>query len=271
MSFCVWCGIVFTPDKEHPYQKFCCPKHRSAFGHKKERPARTQREREAREQISCAVCGTMFTPTKHHLKYCSTECQERAYQLMDEREKEKARLKAKLFRISNPLQPTNRICKWCGKEYPALGKSNYCCDDHMCMAMWGHPRARETTKICVICNKEFKTKRPGKQTDSRKCSMILKNMRRADQHHVRKTREKRAFVKRVNRLSIYKRDGWICQLCHKKVDPLLGHPHPLSASIDHILPLANGGTHEPRNVQLAHLICNCKKSNIEPDQLRLLE
>jgi 5-methylcytosine-specific restriction endonuclease McrA len=47
-------------------------------------------------------------------------------------------------------------------------------------------------------------------------------------------------------------------------------PDPMSPSLDHILPLSKGGTHEPRNVQLAHLGCNVRKYNSGVDQLRLL-
>jgi len=46
--------------------------------------------------------------------------------------------------------------------------------------------------------------------------------------------------------------------------------YPMSLSIDHIIPLANGGTHEPKNVQIAHFICNSIKSNkYMPEQLRI--
>ena len=50
-------------------------------------------------------------------------------------------------------------------------------------------------------------------------------------------------------------------------------PHPMSLSIDHIIPLSLGGTHEPKNVQVVHLICNSTKSNnivAGGEQLRLL-
>jgi 5-methylcytosine-specific restriction endonuclease McrA len=33
----------------------------------------------------------------------------------------------------------------------------------------------------------------------------------------------------------------------------------MSPTIDHILPLARGGTHEPSNVQAAHFGCNAAK------------
>lgn len=70
-----------------------------------------------------------------------------------------------------------------------------------------------------------------------------------------------AFVAPVYRKKIYTRDGWICQLCLESVDPTLKFPEYLSPTLDHVIPLAKGGTHEPANVQLAHFICNSRKSD----------
>lgn len=85
----------------------------------------------------------------------------------------------------------------------------------------------------------------------------------------RRARLQGAFVAKVNRADIYARDGYTCQLCGRKVNMNLVYPHPKSASLDHILPLSKGGTHEPKNVQLAHRICNMRKKNTGADQLRL--
>jgi hypothetical protein len=72
---------------------------------------------------------------------------------------------------------------------------------------------------------------------------------------------------------IAERDGWRCQLCRKAVNSRKRWPDPLSASIDHIVPISKGGTDVRANVQLAHLRCNISKGNrLRPDgeQLRLL-
>lgn len=66
-------------------------------------------------------------------------------------------------------------------------------------------------------------------------------------------------VERIDPHSIYERDSWICQLCHRSVDAMLRHPDPASASLDHRLPLAAGGLHVSENVQCAHLRCNLVK------------
>ncbi|MFI6681893.1 HNH endonuclease [Kribbella sp. NPDC050470] len=60
----------------------------------------------------------------------------------------------------------------------------------------------------------------------------------------------------VNRDRIADRDGWRCGICNRAVNPVLAYPHPRSASLDHIIPLAEGGSHEPANIRLAHLTCN---------------
>lgn len=75
----------------------------------------------------------------------------------------------------------------------------------------------------------------------------------------RRARLLNAFVAPVDREQIWVRDKGACQLCGQPIDRTLAWPHPLSMTIDHIHPLALGGTHEPSNVQLAHAVCNSRK------------
>ncbi len=54
----------------------------------------------------------------------------------------------------------------------------------------------------------------------------------------------------------------ICALCGKPVDFNLKFPNPLSATIDHIVPVSKGGhPSDISNLQLAHLSCNRTKAN----------
>lgn len=72
-----------------------------------------------------------------------------------------------------------------------------------------------------------------------------------------------AFVADVDPEAIWDRDGGICQLCHEPIDVDLAWPDPMSRTLDHIVALVNGGTHEPDNVQLAHARCNSRKGDRE--------
>jgi 5-methylcytosine-specific restriction endonuclease McrA len=68
-----------------------------------------------------------------------------------------------------------------------------------------------------------------------------------------------AFRAPVNFRRIYYRDHGVCQICGLPV-PYDKSPDKLwSATIDHIVPLSKGGTHEPDNCQLAHRLCNSVK------------
>jgi len=80
------------------------------------------------------------------------------------------------------------------------------------------------------------------------------------------------FVERISKTKIFERDNGRCGICGRKVNKNLKHPHPMSPTLDHIIPLAKGGRHERKNVRLAHMICNSKKREIvsdNGDQLRL--
>lgn len=54
----------------------------------------------------------------------------------------------------------------------------------------------------------------------------------------------------------------VCGICGKPVDKTLKYPHPMSAVIDHIIPVARGGhPSDLDNLQLAHWTCNRQKSD----------
>lgn len=54
----------------------------------------------------------------------------------------------------------------------------------------------------------------------------------------------------------------VCGICGHEVDFSLKFPHPLSPTIDHIIPVAKGGhPSDISNLQLAHFWCNRQKSD----------
>ena len=60
---------------------------------------------------------------------------------------------------------------------------------------------------------------------------------------------------------IYERDHWVCQICTQPVEATLTWPDPMSASLDHVIPVIDGGQHVATNMQTSHLICNVRKGN----------
>jgi len=58
----------------------------------------------------------------------------------------------------------------------------------------------------------------------------------------------------------------VCGICGKPVDFSYTNPHPLSPTVDHIIPVSKGGhPSDISNLQLAHRCCNRQKAD------RLLE
>ena len=61
----------------------------------------------------------------------------------------------------------------------------------------------------------------------------------------------------------------VCALCGKPVDFSLSWPDPMSATIDHIIPVSKGGSPDAiENMQLAHLCCNRSKGDSLPKKTR---
>ena len=89
-----------------------------------------------------------------------------------------------------------------------------------------------------------------------------KRPRRADQQGAKRT----PFEK--NRKRIYATQS-VCALCGKPVDFSLKFPDPMSATVDHIIPIARGGSPDNiDNLQLAHLCCNRSKGDSLPHKKR---
>jgi hypothetical protein len=54
----------------------------------------------------------------------------------------------------------------------------------------------------------------------------------------------------------------VCGICGMPVDKSLKYPNPMSPTVDHIIPISRGGhPSDMDNLQLAHWICNRKKSD----------
>jgi hypothetical protein len=155
-----------------------------------------------------------------------------------------------------------RECLWCGEEYvpkQLKTKASFC--SPVCKTRhknWVSAGERLASKpedrFCLHCGVTFpQAKRSDAIFCSAECNMSAHRLQRSLR---RRTGEGMTGWLRAE---IFNRDGWICGICRKKVDPDLRYPDPMAPSLDHIVPVAEGGLNEAANLRLTHLRCNCSR------------
>lgn len=172
--------------------------------------------------------------------------------------------------LGNIHQPWPRAkCTTCGARYVSNRGTPGACKD--CRhAPEPSPKARKprfVSACCPRCGAWWLSDRQGCNNQERYCSTKCS---RADAKDRRRARKAKAYVAPVSRAAVFARDNYTCHLCGGKVDAAARAPHPKSPTIDHILPLARGGTHEPANVATAHFLCNARKGARGGGQLLLV-
>ena len=147
--------------------------------------------------------------------------------------------------------PRLRSCTVCGAEYDP--RTNSGMDFKVCGAECKASRGREWSRLQYMRGMSTPEGRD--------------RIRRAE--YKRKALKRAAFVEEVSRDEVMRRSNWRCHLCRGRIPPDAVWPSPLFGTVDHVLPLAQGGAHSYANCKAAHLTCNCKKGAKPQGQLGL--
>lgn len=110
-------------------------------------------------------------------------------------------------------------------------------------------------------------KRSGKakQKPCMRCGLAMVRWR-SDTPVCKKCRDhlnRKIRINALDRLSLYKRDQWICQICMDPVDPASPKFSIWRPTLDHIIPRSRGGLDNFDNLRLAHGWCNSVRGNRE--------
>jgi endogenous inhibitor of DNA gyrase (YacG/DUF329 family) len=155
-------------------------------------------------------------------------------------------------------------CAQCGEQYVPKNlkaKAAFCsrrCKDRARNAVLAAQRLQsKPERFCLHCAVAMpQSKRADAVFCSAECNLSAHRLKRSLR---RRTGEGMTGWVRAE---IFKRDNWKCGICRKKVDPDLRYPDPLAPSLDHVVPIAEGGTNEPANLRLTHLRCNCSRKHL---------
>ena len=209
----------------------------------------------------CPECGSEFIlPGKRLKKYCNDKCTARAKSARY-RASDKGKLAVSAYQSSDRAREIGRSSS---ARYRASEKGQV---DYVTRRDSGgyaaaskrsrRRRVQNTTHVCKYCLQEFTVR--GNHRRVTCGSDGCKKLAMRDVVNRRIALRKKATIEVFTHLEIFERDRWVCGLCGKKVDNRLKYPNPLSAALDHVVPLSRGGDHSRANTQLAHFACNSVK------------
>jgi HNH endonuclease len=203
------------------------------------------------QPATCPACDGEFLPNRSNRLlvatqvYCGRQCSAGRYSAR----RSLARTSTSNMRWALgqpryiPSVPLPRVCDQCGVAYTPKrqqDKNRFCsrkCKDKA-------RRQPLTERHCLSCGKAFM---PARFAYAAFCSKACNQRAR---------RAAYSAPRRVLKTDIGERDRWRCRICGGRVAKWRRFPDPLSASVDHIVLTALGGSNDPANLRLAHLGCN---------------
>ena len=226
----------------------------------------------SRKPCVCRYCGKTYKPKEvSRTAYCSRDC----YFAHKTEQKERRR--------SLPKESVYAVCPVCKETFIKRHSVKYCSDECrkektrqeyrknasvICLKRREAYEPKEKEKhICGMCGAIFASAYRMELYCSEKCRKLAKVGRKDARN---KARKNGVYYEYVNPLKVFKRDGWRCQLCGKKLKPKYrGTIRDDAPELDHIIPWAQGGEHSYKNTQCACRKCNIEKGARERGQLRL--
>lgn len=258
---CAGCPCVFVAKRRD--HDWCSRKCRLRARDKtRARPDRAER---LRQMVSFVCsCGSTVTMQRRGAYLAKGRC-------APCRAAERARL-----RPPRPAYPATKIrfaeCTWCDHLFVLRpGRSRRRCES------CGRCKAGAASRIeilgCRECGGAF-VSRSRQAFCSAGCSR--KSFNRSKRHRERASGRRGGSVRRpvesesFTLREIAERDGWRCHLCRRSVPDREYKARPLDPTLDHLVPIADGGAHSRANVALAHNRCNWQRAAGGIAQLRLV-
>lgn len=257
---CVRCSTPFQVIRRRgPEPRYCS--HRCANRASVERRAGqavvNPRGSAPREPYPCEVCGQeyqrptnkdgSFRRAKHAV--CGSTCRE----IKNDGRQYWTPKVAPCARCHAPFMPATQHQKYCGA------------DCRLASVNEAYLPAKALSRECTECGEVFFTHMPWAMVCGQQCRHQHK--KKTDAYKIsRRTRDSRrrarmrgAKAERIDPIKVFERDKWCCHLCGKSTPMRLrGTQDDRAPELEHIVSLADGGSHTWGNVA-----CSCRKCNRE--------
>ena len=251
---CGWCGQRFIQKKDD--HKFC---KRKCFYNSIRAIGPI-----SPDLMGCLTCGAEIIRKSHDQKFCTEKCRQKNNNALRYQKKkqdlaeqfaERAKARASRKASAAALKQEALLAAQAAKEQKRQDKK----------------KAREAKLLllrCGCCGSAIGLPAYSRRHCSSQCETDHRTaMRRATKQRYKARRRARVIsapFERFADISIFRRDGWRCYLCNRGTpEALMGTNNPLAPTLDHVVALANGGTHTISNVKCACRECNSLKSDME--------
>lgn len=258
---CQWCAEEFVPLRVHT--RFCS--NRCMYANRdSRRPKRVSNWRERTRPAECEVCGSEFGSYRSTgapggwTRCCSDRCGRISRRIRS----------GSILRSSRVTVTSHHgHCEGCSKHFrkPMRGV-RYCSHECSPSAYVWVPEDKD----CIGCGATFTQSRKRQRTCGEDCDLEIKRRHRRVAKSRRRARIRGREHEAIDPIRVFERDDWCCQLCHKRLRPEdRGTYKDEAPELDHVVPLAVGGSHTWGNVQLACRACNNAKGAEPAGQLGL--
>lgn len=244
-------------------------------GRKKTCSRKCQRARERKAYRAklvphtCDHCGEPFMGKRwhknaeHQNRYCSKECEGLA----------------KRLRFGKPCEhgyPSHSACDQCGAQYE---RKRNVIKGPFCRLTERPSTWRWVAGSCAECGENFvgewHPRWPCRFCSNACINRVARRKHRAVYGRLddprKRARRYGVAYEPLKRTEIFERDGYCCQICGRQTLRKAKVPNPRAPTVDHIVPMSEGGDHLYINVQCACFECNWKKgAGAANDQLRLV-
>lgn len=162
-----------------------------------------------------------------------------------------------LHRYRGEVRDAKRICARCGIDTPIENMHlSYCkaCISVQAKAAYAYEPRTESVE-CEVCGDRY----IGYSKKTKYCSDDCRAIGLSTNKTIRDRRIRQSSIEHFTREEIFERDRWICHICDTPIPKGAAYPKPLSASLDHVIPVSKGGEHTRDNTAASHFRCNIRK------------
>jgi predicted nucleic acid-binding Zn ribbon protein len=221
-------------------------------------------------QDTCPQCGKSTENRAAQAKYCSKRCRwDASHKMQKARAQQQKRMQG--LPIPGDMVPCDNPQCFNAAIYVYLRA--FCSDDCQQYVQrnkhWlgDGPSTRIHFHPCPDCSRiVLRRSHGGSSKPCTPCRVIRNKAMNARKNHARRVAGEPVLS--VNEIA--ERDGCRCHICHRKVDMSLSGKAKWGPTIEHIVPVSQGGTNDPGNLALAHRYCNTARGNRGHSQLLLV-